>query len=271
MVKAIEPVNPLLKKHIDCFYLIDGWGEERFRYYAFPHINSGLSILSGGRVKREGEAIYFCESKDSEIQLELLGKYLHPVLVDYSGTFLELSIVFKPFGINRFFRDTYLSMAPRYTQPLASPVWKEFGKKFSFQEQDLPKLEEFLISQWAEIPEILRLEKAAPFLEDLQESISISELAKQLPLPEKTFVRHFKKHMGCTPSEYRRIFRFRASVAAKLIENPSKTFTEITHELGYFDQSYFIKEYKKMTRHNPKDFFKNTQRIDGQKLIYEIC
>ena len=31
-----------------------------------------------------------------------------------------------------------------------------------------------------------------------------------------------------------------------------------------------IKEFRKLTNHNPKDFFKVTNKVDGDKLVWEI-
>jgi len=76
--------------------------------------------------------------------------------------------------------------------------------------------------------------------------------------------------MGCSPVEYRRICRFRSSLTNRLNNSHFKNLTEISYEEGFYDQSNFIKEFKKITNHNPKDFFKTTSIIDGDKIIWEI-
>lgn len=76
--------------------------------------------------------------------------------------------------------------------------------------------------------------------------------------------------MGCSPVEYRRIYRFRSSLTKKLNSAEWKNLTDITYEVGYYDQSYLIKEFRKITNHNPKDFFKSTSKVDGDKIIWEI-
>ena len=70
--------------------------------------------------------------------------------------------------------------------------------------------------------------------------------------------------------EYRRIYRFRNSLTNKLNTSQLKNLTEITYEEGYYDQSYLIKEFRKITNHNPKDFFKSLSKVDGDKIIWEI-
>lgn len=86
----------------------------------------------------------------------------------------------------------------------------------------------------------------------------------------KTFQRHFTKHIGCSPIDYRRIIRFRNAIEAKLNAKELKSITDITFENNYFDQSHFIKEFKRLTTHNPKEFFKNLSQLDGEKIVWEI-
>ena len=76
--------------------------------------------------------------------------------------------------------------------------------------------------------------------------------------------------MACSPIEFRRICRFRNSLTKKLKNSQLKNLTEITFEAGYFDQSYLIKEFYKLTNHNPKDFFKAVSKVDGEQIIWEI-
>ena len=98
----------------------------------------------------------------------------------------------------------------------------------------------------------------------------MAEIVTQLAYQLKTFQRHFIKHMACTPVEFRRIMRFRNAIDSKLNTKDLKTLTDLTYENNYFDQSYFIKEFKKLTHHSPKKFFKAVKQLDGEKIIWEI-
>ena len=70
--------------------------------------------------------------------------------------------------------------------------------------------------------------------------------------------------------QYRRICRFRSAISNKLNSNQWKNLTELTYDEGFYDQSYLIKEFRKITNHNPNDFFKSTSKVDGDKIIWEI-
>lgn len=270
MLKTIIPSSPVLKKHIECFYLYKGKQTSKFSYLAFPHYNTGLSFFKGAIVQRNFPRIKISQSGSNDVTIEILGKYTCPLLIDYTGKLQEISIIFKPLGLNHFFRDSYQSIAPQFSQELISDNWTQFGLNLVFEEKALHNLESFLLSQYKENPSLAILEKALLILEDLSNETSIAEIAIGLGYNLKTFQRHFKKHMGCSPIEYRRIFRIRNTIASKLNNLQLKTLTDITYESGYFDQSYFIKEFKKLTNHKPKDFFKVAHKIDGDKLIWAI-
>ena len=270
MIKTIAPSSPILKKYIECFYIYEGKPNSTFKYVAFPHFNTGLSFFKGASVHRQNWNLQLTEKTNVGVQIEILGKYTTPVLIEYKGKLNEISIVFKPAGLNRFFKDNYLSLAPKFSQELKNDVWGQFGESLFSSDDEISKIESFLLSQFCDNQEVSTIENSLILLENNNEQISISDIANKVGLNLKTFQRHFQKHLGCNPVEYRRICRFRSSLTNKLNSAQLKNLTEITYEEGYYDQSYFIKEFRKITNHNPKDFFKSTSKVDGDKIIWEI-
>lgn len=270
MIKTIAPASPTLKKHIECFYIYEGKPNSTFRYLAFPHFNTGLSFFWGASVNRQNWSLQISENTDVGVHVEILGKYTTPVFLEYKGQLREISIVFKPAGLNRFFKESYLLLAPNFSQELKNDVWSQFGKSLFSSDIEISKIESFLLSQFCDNQEVSNIENSLILLENNIEQMSISDIAIKVGLNLKTFQRHFQKHMGCSPVEYRRIYRFRSSLANKLNNTQLKNLTEITYEEGYYDQSYLIKEFRKITNHNPKDFFKSASKVDGDKIIWEI-
>ena len=270
MIKTIAPSSPLLNKYIECFYIYEGPASSNFNYVAFPHYNTGLSFFKGALVKRNKQQLEISESSNNCVHIELLGKYTSPVLLAYTGKVREISIVFKPLGFNRFFKDNYFSLAPKFSQELTNDVWRKFGEDLFSSKDDLSKIETFLLSQFCDHLELSSIENALTFLENRTEQIPISDVANQVGLNLKTFQRHFQKHMGCSPVEYRRIYRFRSSLSNKSNSAQLKNLTDITYKEGYYDQSYLIKEFRKLTNHNPKDFFKAATKVDGDSIVWEI-
>jgi AraC-like DNA-binding protein len=270
VIKSTIPTSPILKKYIDCFYIYEGTPNSAFNYIAFPHFNTGISIFTGVSVQRKQRSLEFSEKPEKGVHVEILGKYTSPLLIKYKGKVREISIIFKPLGLNRFINDDYQSLAPEFSQELNNDKWCQFGKTFFLEDINLSKLESFLLSQFSEKQSLLKIENSLQFLVNNIEQIPISTIATKAGLNLKTYQRYFKKHMGCSPIEYRRICRFRNSLTNKLNSSELKNLTTITYEEGFFDQSYFIREFRKLTNHNPKDFFKSTSKVDGDQIIWEI-
>jgi AraC-like DNA-binding protein len=270
VIKTITPNSPILKKYIECFYIYEGKSSSKYTYVAFPHYNTGLSFFKNTTIKRHQRSLEISESTINGLHIEILGKYTSPVLIQLDGLITEISIIFKPLGINRFIKDNYQSIAPNFTQEFTNSVWRHFGEDLFSGGDDLNKLESFLLSQFSENQDLIAIEESLKLLEKGNDQTTIDTIASKVGLNLKTFQRHFNKHMGCSPIEYRRICRFRNSLNSKLNSFELKNLTDITYEEGYYDQSYFIKEFRKLTNHNPKDFFKATSKVDGDKIVWEL-
>lgn len=270
MIKTHVPESPFLQKYIECFYVFNCESPFQFRYLAFPHYNCGLSFFRGVEIQRKDFQINLVESSDLKVQIELLGKYINPLMIEYRGKIQEISIVFKPLGINRFIRKNYQSIAPNFAQEYNNIEWQLFGDKLFTSENKIKTLEDFLLSEFNETNELRDLEASLTLIGNLELNYSIAEIAEKLDYNLKTFQRHFTKHIGCSPIDYRRIIRFRNSIDAKLNAKELKSLTDITFENNYFDQSHFIKEFKRLTNHNPKKFFKSISQLDGEKIIWEL-
>lgn len=270
VIKTTIPSSPILQQYIDCFYTYESTSDSNFHYVAFPHFNTGISIFTGVSVQRNKWNLEFSENNKMGVHVEILGKYTNPLLIKYIGRIREVSIVFKPLGLNRFFHDNYLSIAPEFSQELSNEQWHQFGESFFSEGLNLNHLEIFLLSQFSENLHLSKIEKSLPLLVNNLDRTPITVISKQLGLNVKTYQRQFKTHIGCSPIEYRRICRFRNSLDNKLNSSDLKNLTTITYEEGFFDQSYFIKEFRKLTNHNPSDFFKSTSKVDGDKIIWEI-
>ncbi|MBP6623565.1 MAG: AraC family transcriptional regulator [Chitinophagaceae bacterium] len=86
---------------------------------------------------------------------------------------------------------------------------------------------------------------------ELNHDLTIEELAKEANLSKFHFQRKFKKECGLTIGQLKQ--QEKTIKAKNLLEN-GKLSTDVAYELGFFDQSHFIKYFKKMWAITPKNF-----------------
>ena len=87
--------------------------------------------------------------------------------------------------------------------------------------------------------------------------VTVDSLAYSANMSVRNFERRFIDQVGMSPKLYARITRFFLALENKMM-HPEKSWTNICHENGYFDQSHFIKECKEFSASAPEQLFQFT-------------
>lgn len=270
VLTTIFPKSTELQRYIDFFYLFQSESSKSWKHIAFPHVNTGLSFMKNVTINRNGHQILIKASEESGRCIELLGKYTSPVIVNCEGKIDEIAIVFKPLGVNRFIREDFASVAPDCSQPYLNSDWKKAAEDLFHANDRIDFLERFLLTMLSEQEQFVQMEQALSMLSSSEHDFTVSEVAAKLRMTLKTFQRNFSKMLACSPSDYKRIARFRNAINSKIQPGVVKSLTSISYQHNYTDQSYLIREFRKMTNQNPRLFFKEMSLLGEDKIVWEI-
>lgn len=93
-------------------------------------------------------------------------------------------------------------------------------------------------------------------------NLSIAALEKMLFLSQRRLEQLFKEHIGLSPKKYADIARFQ-SVLADAEQNSS--LTQIALDAGYYDQSHFIRHFRKFTDGPPSAMLRS-EMVGTEKI-----
>jgi AraC-like DNA-binding protein len=91
----------------------------------------------------------------------------------------------------------------------------------------------------------------------------LSATLENLNISIRTFQRIFKKYVGVTPSQYRRICQFQFSFAQLRAKQFNK-LTDVAFDNGFADQSHFIRSFREFTQITPQDYIRSGLSVKKQ-------
>ncbi len=105
-------------------------------------------------------------------------------------------------------------------------------------------MEDFLQAQLARVsPEKNYFTQALAQIRNKEGGFTHSNLEKKLQVGERQLQRMFKDNLGMSPKSYFRLMRFRQAVAS-VRGRREVNWLDLTHALGYTDQSHLIRDFK---------------------------
>ena len=85
---------------------------------------------------------------------------------------------------------------------------------------------------------------------------SLSLVLDELSLTERTFQRIFKKYVGITANEYRRLCQHYFAFS-HLKSGHFEKLADVAYANGYFDQSHYIRSFKEFTNTTPNEYLQS--------------
>jgi AraC-like DNA-binding protein len=94
----------------------------------------------------------------------------------------------------------------------------------------------------------------------------VREAAKYLGLSQRRFIQVFKSEVGMKPKLFSRIQRFQQT-RTFIQHNPSFNWADLAVDLGYFDQSHFIREFLEFSGLSPTDYMNRHKRFIEPNIV----
>lgn len=262
--QRILPPNHL-KKSVRFFWTLDAEGmpqEYLLRLFAcrypcliFQHDNGNSAVRANGK---ELPISYFSGLHSSNHTLTFSGNF------SLTGVRFFPHIIKSIFGIDSYelrsdFPDLR-SFTPHWLEERlmntvsGSERIKIIGD-FIYQMLNRNSRQDYFASQYLLAMDSMVAENSVPYL------------TRHFKISERQLERRFKQQIGFTPKEYLQITRFEKSV--DLINNGRfDKLSDIAYSLGFYDQTHFIKEFKKYSGYTPLTFYKQTKQFEENTHMF---
>lgn len=97
--------------------------------------------------------------------------------------------------------------------------------------------------------------------EQYLKDVALSQVADHVNMTVPSFSRFFKKHTGKTYSRF--VNEMRIGYACRLLIDTDYNITQICYEVGFNNESYFFRVFKKITGSSPQGYKENSIRGRG--------
>jgi AraC-like DNA-binding protein len=259
----IQVSNPSLKAYIQYFIFFKHSTGDRLSYQTFPNTNLCLAIYKGNKISYQrdnNENRCTIDAGQQAFSSRLLGFHERPLKVDINTSLDQICILFHPGGLRAFteanygelFREDDVFECIFGSQPY---LREEIFERTEPHERAI-LLEAFLCQKLVSADNNLRTQLALDHISKNKGNISVLDLSRSLKVNESTLYRSFTATLGQSPKDFILTVRFRSALSL-LLAQQCRNLTELTYAAMFYDQSHFIKDFKKRSGTLPNSLYKN--------------
>lgn len=258
------------------FYIFSVHGSnEAFTYKTFPNTNLCLSLYKANtiitNINKTSNSCFI--QTGNNIQSRLWGFHKQPFEVFVDSEMDQISVIFQPGALRKFTKIPYEELMQ--DTDVARTIFGEASnhlveKLFSTHDfcERVALLDEFLLHSMRDKHKQDGIDHLLRCLDCQINSSPVFDLALSQHMDTSTLYRQFKYHVGQAPKEYLKVVRFRKALHA-IQRKEYYSLTELTYDLGYYDQSHFIKEFNRFAYNAPGSIHKLTE-IAEDKIIWIV-
>ena len=183
----------------------------------------------------------------------------------------SFAVFFQPAGWSLLFKTPVFELTDRMFDGTGISgsglrcLWNRMGEAYTFEAR-VQIVEEFLLRRASSAAEHNKMICAANCIFRQHGALKISSLASHYSLGVRQFERAFERETGISPKVFARIARFQSALDAKLV-SPQRTWIEIAHSFGYYDQMHMIHDFEKLGRAAPAELITQMGDVRPPALV----
>lgn len=243
--------HPSLVNYVRTVLILEGFSEPAEG--ARPVFTNGMPALLCQTTCRPGQKF--------SMQLTLFGKSIPEEGCDEANT-TRIAYFFKPFAVAALFNLSASALARKpvdlghkHSGALDAALIEQLDCAISTT-QRIDIIDRLLIHCLAENKDKCDMIRFATDALMLDSGVAgLTHVLHELKLTERTFQRMFKKYVGITANQYRRICQFQTSFA-QVRAGKFNTLADVAYDNGFADQSHFIRSFREFTRVTPHSYLK---------------
>jgi AraC-like DNA-binding protein len=178
----------------------------------------------------------------------------------------QVGIVFKPTGLYHLFglqMFEFTNSREDLNHVLKDP-FKDLQEKLYHSPSDMARislLDEHLLTRLIKVsPDLDGVDNAAGAIIDNCGNVKIPSLISDAFMSRRKFERHFLTRVGLSPKYYARIRRY-GYTCMLMAGQRSVNWDQLLYQVGYYDQSHFIKDFKEFSGLSPSQYLQTNNEL----------
>jgi AraC-like DNA-binding protein len=205
-----------------------------------------------------GERLFSLSENEWQPQAFLSGQGTSYTDLSYQGVIDMVVVNFRPAGAKAFFKMPLIELNDQSVNvdALSDPQLVELEKRL-YDALDpnacVSIIENFLYKRIDQL-ETYNLKRINAVVQSIYRGEqNIDLLASAACLGYKQFKRIFADYIGAKPKDYLRVVRFQKALYTLQIQ-PDICLTHLAYDCSYYDQSHFIKEFRRFSGYTPTEY-----------------
>lgn len=261
----IAPI-PELQPYVNTIWVVDG------KHLEHPHIEKMIPFGCADFVYVDQPNIYYSAKDNKRSPLSrffVSGQITSPYYLEYTPGCKSIGFGFFPHTSHLFtkssskeFTDHLVALSDLSLHGGCNTLASQLFETSTFQEK-LILLQHFVLHHIKRNePKSVKQDYVQLAVQQTLSSkgnFDLKQMCRQLNVSERFLQLSFRDYVGLSPLLFSKVVRFLNAVS--LLQKKSHSLTEKGLMLGYYDQSHFIRDFKRFSGVSPKQYFKESHYL----------